>query len=90
MLVRAHVFVEGKVQGVSFRWMTFTKAQDMQVNGWIRNLFDGRVEAIFEGEQKAVTEMIAFCRKGPLEARVTRVQVIWENNLKAYSRFEIH
>ena len=89
MNVRAHVFVEGRVQGVSFRWATLTEARDKQVNVWVRNLPDGRVEAIFEGEQKTVEEMIDFCRRGPPGSRVTWLQVIWEKQLKNYKIFEI-
>lgn len=89
MIVRAHIFIEGKVQGVSFRWVTLTKARSRYVNGWVRNLSDGRVEAIFEGEQKMVEEMIDFCRKGPSGARVTGVQVIRGEYVENHKSFEI-
>jgi acylphosphatase len=60
--VRAHVFVSGRVQGVFFRQTTQLKAQSLGVRGWIKNLFDGRVEAIFEGEENAVKELVDFSR----------------------------
>ena len=89
MIVRVHVFIEGNVQGVTFRWSTLTNAKKRQVTGWVRNLSDGRVEAIFEGEQDMVDEMIGFCRKGPSGAKVTRVQVIRGEVIENHKRFEI-
>lgn len=76
---RAHVFVSGRVQGVFFRATCREEAQDAGVNGWVRNLPDGRVEAVFEGEDAAVERMVAWCRKGPAGARVTGVDLRWEN-----------
>ena len=71
MKVRAHVFVSGRVQGVFFRGETLNVARRMDVNGWVRNLSDGRVEAIFEGEKKNVEEVVDFCKRGPPGAYVT-------------------
>jgi acylphosphatase len=76
--VRAHVFVSGMVQGVNFRWYTSQHARTRGVDGWVRNLDDGRVEAVFEGSQHAVDAMIAWCREGPRYARVSDVEVAWE------------
>ncbi|MCW7077722.1 MAG: acylphosphatase [Canidatus Methanoxibalbensis ujae] len=76
--VRAHVFISGKVQGVFFRYATREEAVARGVRGWVRNLPDGRVEAVFEGERSAVEEMIAFCRRGPPAAKVSHVDVHWE------------
>lgn len=72
---RAHVFIAGKVQGVFFRATTREKARDLGVSGWVRNLEDGRVEAVFEGEPEAVEEMLEFCHEGPEAARVEEVEV---------------
>lgn len=90
MIVRVHVFVKGRVQGVSFRFATLTRARERRINGWVRNLSDGRLEATFEGEQEKVEEMIGFCRKGPAGALVMDVQVLWEKDLEDYKSFEIH
>jgi len=76
--VRAHVFVSGRVQGVFFRSETQHEANRRNVSGWVRNLPDRRVEAVFEGEKDDVEMLIEFCRRGPPGARVTRVQVRWE------------
>ena len=78
MNVRAHVLVTGRVQGVFFRSETNIQAKILNVKGWIRNLPDGRVEAVFEGEEAAVKKLIDFCRKGPPEAKVTNVNVLQE------------
>lgn len=89
MMVRAHVYVSGRVQGVFFRYETETLAQSLGVTGWVRNLPDGRVEAVFEGDEKKVNEMIRFCRKGPLGAVVTDVKVEWEKYKEEYKDFRI-
>ncbi len=89
MNVRAHVFVSGQVQGVFFRSRTRRMARDKQVSGWIRNLPDGRVEAIFEGKKVVVEGLIEFCRKGPPFARVTGVEVFWEDYTGIVSSFQI-
>ena len=78
MRVRAHVFISGFVHGVFFRYETRRIARRYRVIGWVRNLRDGRVEAVFEGEKRDVDAMIAFCRKGPPSATVTGVEVFWE------------
>jgi len=89
MKSRAHVFVEGHVQGVFFRYEVSRIAKSLNVNGWVRNLPDGRVEAVFEGEKENVEEMIKFCRRGPHGAQVDDVEVKWEIYLNEFSGFEI-
>jgi acylphosphatase len=76
--VRAHVFVSGLVQGVSFRWYTIQHARHHGLGGWVRNLPDGRVEAVFEGRRDSVERMVAWARQGPPSGRVTDVEVAWE------------
>jgi len=76
--VRAHVWILGRVQGVFFRASTVDEAVARGVDGWVRNSSDGRVEAALEGEKSAVEAMIAWCRKGPPAARVSSVEVVWE------------
>jgi acylphosphatase len=75
---RAHIYVSGMVQGVSYRWYATQHARTREIGGWIRNLPDGRVEAVFEGPKPAVEELIAWCREGPRYARVSDVEVEWE------------
>jgi len=73
--IRRRVFVSGRVQGVFFRQSTWERARQAGVSGWVRNLPDGRVEAVFEGPARAVAAMIRFCRTGPPLARVDHVEV---------------
>jgi len=75
---RAHVHVTGRVQGVYYRATTRDTARDVGVDGWVQNLEDGRVEAVFEGSEAAVEEMIDFCHEGPSAARVEDVAVSYE------------
>lgn len=72
----AHVFVSGMVQGVSFRYYTLQAAAHLSITGWVRNLPDGRVEAVFEGEQGDVDRMLAWCHEGPRSARVEHVEIL--------------
>ncbi|MHC1629386.1 MAG: acylphosphatase [Methanoculleaceae archaeon] len=78
MTVRAHIWISGRVQGVYFRNAVEVVAGERGVTGWVRNLADGRVEAVFEGTREDVEEVIAFCRHGPPAARVSDVAVEWE------------
>ncbi|MHB9286123.1 acylphosphatase [Halobacteriales archaeon Cl-PHB] len=75
---RVHVFVSGTVQGVFFRATTRDEAQTRSVDGWVRNLDDGRVEAVFEGPEADVEEMVEFCHTGSEAARVEDVAVDYE------------
>lgn len=89
MNVRAHVFVNGRVQGVFFRYETRREARKHGVKGWVRNLPDGRVEAVFEGEEEAVKKLIEFCKRGPPGAKVVKVDVKWEDYAGEFNDFEI-
>ena len=75
MNVRRVVTVSGIVQGVNFRWYTQQQASALGVRGWVTNLPDGRVELCAEGDEKAVNELIGWCRRGPSSARVESVEV---------------
>jgi acylphosphatase len=86
---RAHVFVSGKVQGVYFRATTREEARERGVTGWVRNLDDGRVEAVFEGERGDVESMVEFCHEGSSAARVKDVEVEWEDATGGFGGFEI-
>lgn len=87
--VRAHVLVAGSVQGVGFRWYTADRARSMGVAGWVRNLADGRVEAVFEGPGEAVERMVAWCASGPRGASVSEVTVGRDRPAEGLSGFEI-
>jgi len=72
---RAHVFVTGRVQGVFYRATTRDQARERGVDGWVKNLDDGRVEAVFEGPEDAVAAMVEWCHEGSDRARVKDVTV---------------
>jgi len=78
MQTRAHVFVSGRVQGVFFRQNARQQAKSLGVKGWVRNLPDGRVEAVFEGEENAVKALVDYCHHGPPYALVENVDVVYE------------
>jgi len=89
MKVRAHVFVSGRVQVVFFRMETRYEAMKRNIVGWVRNTSDGRVESIFEGERGDVERLIDFCRMGPPGARVTKIDVQWEEYTGEFKDFKI-
>ena len=77
--LRAHVWVAGRVQGVYFRAYAEDEAAFRRVAGWVRNDPDGRVEAVFEGSRASIEAMIRWCHHGSPGARVTGVEVQWED-----------
>jgi acylphosphatase len=87
--VRAHVFISGWVQGIFFRQNTKQKAESHGVTGWVRNLPDGRVEAVFEGEEEDVKALVDFCRKGPRGAVITNVDVTFERFAGEFRNFKV-
>ena len=89
MQARAHVFVTGKVQGVYFRQNTQLTAKEHGATGWVRNLPDGRVEAVIEGNEKTVKAVVDWCRQGPPAARVDGIEVRDEKYSGEFSTFEI-
>ena len=87
--VRARVIVEGRVQGVFFRHHTQETAFRLGVKGWVKNRRDGRVEAVFEGDQERVDQIIQWCHRGPSEARVTKVYMTLENYTGEFEDFSV-
>lgn len=83
------MFVKGRVQGVLFRYVTKDEANLRGVNGWVRNIEDGRVEAVFEGAKEKVDEMIEYCHYGPPAAKVSSVKVTWEEYTGIFKGFSI-
>jgi len=86
---RAHVIIEGRVQGVFFRRHTQDAAFKLGIKGWVRNRRDGSVEAVFEGDQERVDEIVEWCHRGPSEARVTRVHSTRENYTGEFEDFSV-
>lgn len=76
--VRAHILVSGRVQGVGYRMSTCEKANNLGITGWVRNLPNGQVEAVFEGTRDIVEHMVAWCRQGNPPAVVKDVVVDYE------------
>ncbi len=87
--VRTQIYVSGRVQGVFFRSSLQGEALRLGVAGWVRNLNDGRVEALFEGDSNKVDEMIEFCKNGPPSAIVKKVEVFWEEYVGDIDDFRI-
>jgi acylphosphatase len=89
MDARAHVFVSGRVQGVFFRDHTRRWASSLGLTGWVRNVYDGRVEIIAEGEKGKVESLIDRLREGPPISRVENVEVTWEEYTGEFSDFRV-
>lgn len=86
---RAHVFVSGRVQGVFFRDHTQRWASSLGLTGWVRNLYDGRVEVVVEGERDKIEGLIAKLKQGPPMADVTNVDISWEDSKGEFDGFRI-
>jgi acylphosphatase len=86
---RAHAYVSGRVQGVFFRDSAREEAHRLRLAGWVRNLPDGRVEALFEGPPEAVDRMVEWCREGPRHAEVEEVEVAYEAPRGDLRAFEV-
>ena len=74
--VTRHLLIAGQVQGVGYRASTVAQARHLGLRGWVRNLADGRVEALFDGNAAAVEGMVTWCRRGPPGARVLGMEVV--------------
>jgi acylphosphatase len=77
-MIRRRVIVHGRVQGVGFRVAVARRAGSLGVAGWVRNRYDGTVEAAFEGAAERVDALVRFCREGPRGAEVSEVETIGE------------
>jgi acylphosphatase len=88
-LKRLHVHISGRVQGVFFRAETQHAAVGFNLNGWVRNMADGRVEALFEGEDTNIDKMIAWCHIGPPAARVEEVLTEEEPYIGEFRDFSV-
>ena len=86
--IRAHVIVSGTVQGVGYRFSTLDEAKSRGITGWVRNLPDGRVEAVFEGSEEVVKEMIRWCHQGPPTSVVKDVIVEYQKS-EGLQQFDI-
>jgi acylphosphatase len=89
MMRRVKILVSGRVQGVYFRLFTQNKAKHFAVNGSVRNLPDGRVEIIAEAENIVIEKFIQWCRKGPVTARVDRIDIVELESEDVLTSFDI-
>ncbi len=89
MKARAHLFISGRVQGVYYRGFTAETAESLGLTGWVRNLPDRRVEAVFEGEREAIETAIRKCYEGPPASRVTDINVTWEEKAEDFPDFSV-
>ncbi len=89
MKVRARVIFKGKVQGVWFRANAQVKSRELGLSGWVRNLPDGSVEAVFQGPEDAVKDAIQWCSNNQPHARVDSTQISWEYPANEKQAFEI-
>ncbi|MEJ2716709.1 MAG: acylphosphatase [Deltaproteobacteria bacterium] len=88
-VIRRRVLISGIVQGVFFRASTRDAAQRVGVHGWVRNLPDGRVEAVFQGSPNQVAAAIEWCRRGPPGSRVERIEILEEEPSGQLSGFDV-
>ena len=86
---RTHIFISGKVQGVFFRDSVLKLAEKLKVFGWIQNLENGIVEAVFEGDKDKVEQMIKYIRKGPLFAKVKEIDIDEQRYTGEFKDFQI-
>jgi acylphosphatase len=83
-----HVRIAGRVQGVGYRQWVAARARDLDLQGWVRNRRDGSVEAVFSGLPERVRRMVEECRRGPLDAAVSGIEIMGEGT-GAYCTFTV-
>lgn len=86
---RAHIYIEGRVQGVFYRAFTRNVAIKRGLCGWVRNLHDGRVEAVFEGNEASIEHALTELRKGPPGSAVYAIDIEWKEPPESLQDFEI-
>lgn len=86
---RVHLIIHGYVQGVFFRASTRDKAVSLGLKGWVKNRYDGSVEAVFEGDIEKLHEAVQWCHDGPPGARVTKIDEKWQDYIGEYSSFDV-
>jgi acylphosphatase len=86
---RLHTVIEGRVQGVGFRYFVLNKAQQLNITGWVRNTAEGDVEVLAEGDRDELEELLLALRKGPRSAVVTNTQEKWDSPLGEFQNFNV-
>lgn len=85
---QAHIYISGFVQGVGFRHFVRSKANELNLRGWVQNLPDNRVEAVFQGPKETIERIIKECKKGPFLSEVEDINVEWEKMEKKFNSFD--
>ncbi len=88
-MARAHLIIKGRVQGVCYRLFTQDVAVKLGITGWVRNLRDGNVEAVFEGAREQIDKALEHCNQGPPMSRVTEIELQWEEKEEGFKDFTI-
>lgn len=86
---QCRIFISGFVQGVGFRHFIRSKANELDLTGWVKNLPDGSVEALVQGEKSSIKKIIEICKKGPFLSNVENVEVEWQETVDIISDFVI-
>ncbi|MDZ7756413.1 acylphosphatase [Rhodohalobacter sp.] len=87
--MKKHIYITGRVQGVGFRHFTRKNADKLGIKGWVKNLPDGRVEAVFQGTESEVKELIERCKDGPVSSYVKDIDVTDVDESKDHNSFEV-
>lgn len=87
--MKKHIYISGRVQGVGFRQFTRKNAEKLGVTGWVKNLSDGRVEAVFQGPDDKVRELIDRCKEGPISGYVKDIEINDAEENKEHNSFEV-
>ncbi len=86
---RVKLLISGRVQGVGFRFNTKRKAKKLRVKGWVKNLDNGKMKAVVEGEEKDLEKLIEWAKKGPFTAKVTDTDIEFEDYKGEFNKFKI-
>ena len=89
MKKRIHIYFSGMVQGVGFRFTAERVALDLGVHGWVKNLFEGRVEVVAEGEETILADFLNKMKNGPLKRYITGTDVTWHDATGEFRDFTI-
>ncbi len=88
-IARVHIVIDGIVQGVFFRASTREKARELGLTGWVKNCFDGNVEAVFEGDRGKLEQILKWCKIGPPGAKVENIKSNWVAQTGEFDTFSI-
>jgi acylphosphatase len=88
-ILQTHVIISGRVQGVCFRWFVEEHANKLGIKGWVKNCYDGTVEAVLQGTKKSLETLISILHEGPPLSRVDSININWEKFSHLFDDFSI-